>query len=261
MINAASSIISNVLATFTTQLPQFLNVAMQLVQTLGSGIMQNMPVIIQSAVQTFMAFLNMLVEMAPQLATAALQMVMMLGQNLLNNLPQIVDAAVDIFLGFIQAFIDYLPELIPLALQIVTTLGAELVSHVPDLIEAVMELGGAVVQGIIDGISAAWDGLVSWFTGLWDSLFGNRSVDVNVNANGSGVNGSHANGLAYVPFDGYIAELHKGETVLTAKEADAYRSGRGGVTVVQNIYSQAKTAADLMREARHAQERAVLFGV
>ena len=32
------------------------------------------------------------------------------------------------------------------------------------------------------------------------------------------VNGSHANGLNYVPFDGYIAELHKGERVLTKEE-------------------------------------------
>ena len=38
-------------------------------------------------------------------------------------------------------------------------------------------------------------------------------------------------------------------------------SGTGGVTVVQNIYSEAKTAAALMREAKHAQERAVLLGV
>ena len=33
------------------------------------------------------------------------------------------------------------------------------------------------------------------------------------------VNGSHANGLDFVPFDGYKAELHKGERVLTASQA------------------------------------------
>lgn len=37
--------------------------------------------------------------------------------------------------------------------------------------------------------------------------------------------------------------------------------GVGGVNVVQNIYSQAKTAADLMQEAKYQQERAVLLGV
>lgn len=38
--------------------------------------------------------------------------------------------------------------------------------------------------------------------------------------------GSHANGLTRVPFDGYRAELHKNEAVLTAKEADSWRNGK-----------------------------------
>ena len=37
--------------------------------------------------------------------------------------------------------------------------------------------------------------------------------------------------------------------------------GAGQVSVVQNIYSEAKTAADLMQEALYQQERAVLLGV
>lgn len=36
------------------------------------------------------------------------------------------------------------------------------------------------------------------------------------------VDGSHAGGLPFVPYDGYIAELHQGERVLTAEEAKAY---------------------------------------
>lgn len=36
--------------------------------------------------------------------------------------------------------------------------------------------------------------------------------------------GSHKTGLPYVPFDGYVAELHKGERVLTAEESKAYNS-------------------------------------
>ena len=37
--------------------------------------------------------------------------------------------------------------------------------------------------------------------------------------------------------------------------------GSGVVSIVQNIYSEAKTAADLMQEALYQQERAVLLGV
>ena len=166
----------------------------------------------------------------------------------------IKDAAYSVFSAIAKLF----TETIPNAFQ-------SMIDWISNGISSFVDIGYQIVDSIMSGISAAWDGLVSWFNGIWDSLFGNRSVDVNVNKTTSGVDGSHAGGLAYVPFDGYIAELHKGERVLTASEAKSYKDGEkssgGGVTVIQNIYSQAKTAADLMLEARHEQERAVLLGV
>lgn len=59
----------------------------------------------------------------------------------------------------------------------------------------------------------------------------------------SGIDGSHANGLAYVPYDGYIAELHQGERVLTAKENSNY-SGNNNASPVYNQYIYADTRID-----------------
>ena len=39
-----------------------------------------------------------------------------------------------------------------------------------------------------------------------------------------GINGSYASGLNYVPFDGFIAELHRGEMVVPAVQAEQMRS-------------------------------------
>lgn len=55
---------------------------------------------------------------------------------------------------------------------------------------------------------------------------------------GTRLHGSHRSGLSYVPFDGYRAELHRGEMVLPAGEAETLRdmrrlgqpSGRDGIT-------------------------------
>ena len=51
------------------------------------------------------------------------------------------------------------------------------------------------------------------------------------------INGSHAGGLTSVPYDGYTAELHAGERVLTAFEARNYsaQSGSGSGDVVAAI--------------------------
>lgn len=47
----------------------------------------------------------------------------------------------------------------------------------------------------------------------------------------------HAIGADYIPYDGYLAELHKGETVLDAHEANEYRKGKaqsgGGTSVLE----------------------------
>lgn len=40
----------------------------------------------------------------------------------------------------------------------------------------------------------------------------------------AGVDGSHATGLDYVPFDGYVAQTHHGEGILTAEENKDYRA-------------------------------------
>lgn len=74
----------------------------------------------------------------------------------------------------------------------------------------------STVQGLISGIDSKISTLqtkVSLVNQLMNSLSG-----------GGGGDGSHAAGLSYVPFDGYLAQLHRGEMVLTALEARAYRA-------------------------------------
>lgn len=68
------------------------------------------------------------------------------------------------------------------------------------------------------------------------------------------VNGSHANGLDYVPFDGYVAQLHKGERVQTASEAKSNGDlaakvdrlievvNAGNIAIAQNTAKSAKIA-------------------
>lgn len=69
---------------------------------------------------------------------------------------------------------------------------------------------------LTDKISSAWNWLTKW----------NKTDVKDKDTSTGGVQGSHAGGLERVPFDGYRAILHKDEAVLTAKENEAYLSGR-----------------------------------
>lgn len=135
-----------------------------------------------------------------------------------------------------------------------------------------LAVGKNMVDSIWDGIQSVWNSFTAKVEGIVDSFMSGLSgksskalsgIGKSASIGGSLVAGSHASGLNYVPFDGYIAELHRGEMVVPAKQADDLRRGktRPAVSVVQYISSEAKTAADLMQEAVWYQERAVLTGV
>lgn len=77
-----------------------------------------------------------------------------------------------------------------------------------------------------DNLSTKWsnfkDSLTSFKMPGWVSGIGGAISGAASKLSGL-VNGSHATGLANVPFDGYRAELHKGESVLTADQSNTLR--------------------------------------
>lgn len=220
-----------------TVLPQLAQSAVNIVQTLVTGISANAAQLIDSAIQIITVLGNGIYQMLPTVAQSALQIVLTLVSKLNENLPQMLDTAGQMLIAFVEGVSEHLPDIMLAAASIVETLLTYFIEHLPDIVEGAMQMGDAVIDGIIDGISAAWDSLVSWFNGLWDNLFGNRSVNVDVNS--SGTDGSHAGGLDYVPYNNYVANLHRGEMVLTSEEATQYRKGNenaaGGMTFNINI--------------------------
>ena len=96
-------------------------------------------------------------------------------------------------------------------------------------------VGQNVVEGIKCGIAAVWGGLVSFVQGLWDGIKSIFVINASDVKNNTGSDGSHAGGMDYVPYNNYVANLHRGEMVLTSDEADEYRKGTaktaGGMTI------------------------------
>ena len=59
------------------------------------------------------------------------------------------------------------------------------------------------------------------------------------------IDGSHAGGLNYVPFDGYLAQLHRGEMVLTAAQAALLRTNQGAFDGSAAVSSLSNAISDL----------------
>lgn len=121
------------------------------------------------------------------------------AQNELNDaLADLGEALTPLVTSFTQFKSSVLRELTP----IITTIG--------DLIDKIVELGNhkfSVDPQPVDD--------------RWEQNFGAGST-------GYGTGGSHASGLDRVPYDNYLAMLHRDEMVLTAREASEYRDGSSG---------------------------------
>ncbi|PNT94145.1 phage tail tape measure protein [Clostridium thermosuccinogenes] len=95
------------------------------------------------------------------------------------------------------------------------------------------DIGKGMFNMIWEGMKGIWSSISNWISEkvswLTDKLmfWKKSSNEMSTSTSNHRIDGSHASGLAYVPYDGYIAELHKGEAVLTAEENKAYRTGIG----------------------------------
>lgn len=85
--------------------------------------------------------------------------------------------------------------------------------------DTAFESGQDTAQGLINGLSDKEDELYRKARSIADEV---SSILSSAWGSRGDIDGSHAGGLTYVPYDGYVAELHEGERVLTAEEAKAY---------------------------------------
>lgn len=114
------------------------------------------------------------------------------------------------------------------------------------VVAALATPGGPIIKaavGVGVAIGSAIAGQVNkWLDKIYAERDAKRQAEIEYARNGNNTPGQtlnpgnmpstpHYNGLETVPYDGYRATLHRGETVLTRQEADARRNGSGGITV------------------------------
>jgi phage-related protein len=247
-------------------LPTIGEAAIGIVTSIGTAIFDNIDQILEWGQQMLDALLNGIINNTRNIANVVSTILTTFGNFVLENLPEIIMAGFSVLGALVGGLIEAIPELATAAtraivelasyiinaenIEKIISLGGELINALSEGIENVVEelvgVGEKVVESIKEGISSAWKGLASWFNGLWNSLFGDREVNVTVN---KGTPNPEANGVSYVPYDGFYAILHEGERVLTAEENRAYSRGAtgntSGVTIIQNIQSVPQTPVEL----------------
>lgn len=175
----------------------------------------------------------------------------------------------DVSRQFVADFITYVKELPKKLWEIIK----QLPEKVKDIKTTMKQAGKDIITSLWEGIKEIASGVLQWvedfvgkigsfFKGIIDGFNSVKNKGSEANEISKSVNGRHANGLDYVPFNGYVAELHKGERVLTAKENKEYNkgnaTGNGGDTF--NFYNTKPNPYEYARQMKQAKKE-LLYGI
>lgn len=149
--------INELVAQFSAQLPQFLQVGIQVIQIILQGLITNLPAIISGATQILTTLITGLAQALPTLIPMAVQVITTLVMGLVQALPQLITAGLQLLTGLMQGLIAAIPVLLEALPQIVTALVEGLLQALPQILETGLQL----LLGLINGIIAAIPLLVS----------------------------------------------------------------------------------------------------
>lgn len=150
MADALGEGISDVLNLIVEKLPEFIDMGVQMVTSLISGIVSNEPTIASAAVQIVETLVEGIAELLPLLIEGAAQLIAGLATGLAKSLPELVPTIVDVVLKIVQTLIDNIPLLIDAAHSLLEGLTKGIVNAIPVIIAALPQ----VINGLVDGLLA-----------------------------------------------------------------------------------------------------------
>ena len=272
MVNSIVSIVLKIVDTITkpSTLSQLLEASLAIIIALANGLLKSLPNLLATAPKIVANLVASIIAAAPKLLTAAAKLIATIVKGIGNTMTSIVSAGAKI--------VNNLWSGISNKLSFITskgrTIGSKVLSGIRSGIGSVASIGQNLVEGLWNGVSNK----IGWVTQKMAS-FGKQVISSLKNFFGikspsrlmrDEIGRFLAEGVAVGfmendPMTEIEASLNNG--VRSMNVPSIGMSGRfngfGGneVSIIQNIYSQAQTAADLMQEAIYQQEKAVYLGV
>ena len=185
--------------------------------------------IIDKAVEIGSNFVNSFAQAFSNLVTSVTDFIENFITTIIDWGQRLWDKAAEIGSGFVTAIVNNIQKVGHFFGEIFN----DIIDTITNLLPKMIEAGGKIITNLWEGMKNMFTSVADWITDALGNLFEPitdffsnlfspvKSLFGNI---GSLFSGSHANGLDYVPYNGYIAQLHEGERVLTKQENEEYNN-------------------------------------
>lgn len=153
--------------------------------TLITGIAQQLPTLIPTALMMIVTLVSSLLSNVGQLVDAGINLLVGLAQGVVNALPQLINKAPTIIGQLATAIISNLPKILLAGIKIITILGTGLIQAVPQIISKIPSIisqvknaftsvdwgsvGMNIIKGIANGLKGAAGAIVEAAKGAAES--------------------------------------------------------------------------------------------
>ena len=133
-------------------LPQLISAGTGIVTSLVTGIQQNLPALVQGAIQIVTQLLTTLLSLLPQLLDMGVQILMQLVIGIGQALPELIPQAVNAVTTIVENLIDNIDLIIEAGMQLLIGLAEGLINAIPQLIEKIPIIIDKLLNAIIENL-------------------------------------------------------------------------------------------------------------
>lgn len=272
---------SNLWTWITTELPLIIEGIIQWFAQLPSRIWEWLTGVVTNVINWGVEMYNNAVLAASNFVNGAIEWISQLPSriwawltstvsNVISWGANMVSQARLVATNFVNSFISFITSLPSKVWGIIQ----QIPSKVSAIGSQLYNAGRNIFKSLWNGIKSIGDSILGWVSdfagkigdfvgGIVDGFKNIVSGANDAKSAARSVDGKHANGLDYVPYNGYVAELHEGERVLTKQQNREYNEGRtgpgkGGDTF--NFYNTKPTPYEYARQMKKA-KKDLLFGI
>lgn len=139
--------------------PTFIEIGTSLLTNLTLGIIENVPLLIQSAGEMIQALMNGIGEGIPQIIAQIPSLITGIIAAISVQLPQIIQAGIKMILSLLKGIMDTMPILIEQFPQAISTILTTIVEALPQLLQGGVKILQTIIAGLVETLPQLVDSL------------------------------------------------------------------------------------------------------
>ena len=159
LVQTGASILQSLMSGIQQNLPLLINSALQIITTIAQTILQMLPQILQMGLQIVIELIKGIAQQAPTLVPQIVDCMILMVETLIENIDLIIDAGIQLIIGLAEGLIEALPKLIDKIPIIIEKLIDAIIKNFPKIVgagvEIVVKLAAGLIQAIPKIVSAA----------------------------------------------------------------------------------------------------------